>query len=50
MNFVDITSTITKTGNDMYDFKIFRKVSISQTQVKENSNIASYKKKKKYIN
>ena len=38
LNFLDIT--ITNTGNNSYDFKIFRKISITNVQIKPNSNIA----------
>ena len=40
LNFLDIT--ITKTGNNSYDFKIFWKTSITNVQIKPNSNIAPH--------
>ena len=40
LNFLDIT--ITNTGNNSYDFKIFRKTSITNVQIKPNSNIAPH--------
>ena len=40
LNFLDIT--ITNTGNNSYDFKIFRKTSITNVQIKANSNIAPH--------
>ena len=39
LNFLD---TITNTGNNSYDFKIFRKTSITNVQIKPNSNIAPH--------
>ena len=41
LNFLDIT--ISNTGNNSYDFKIFRKTSITNVQIKPNSNIAPQK-------
>ena len=38
LSFFDIT--MTNTGNNSYDFKIFRKTSITNVQIKPNSNIA----------
>ena len=38
LSFLDLT--ITNTGNNSYDFKIFRKTSITNIQIKPNSNIA----------
>ena len=40
LSFLDVT--ITNTGNNSYDFKIFRKTSITNVQIKPNSNIAKY--------
>ena len=40
VNFLDIT--ITNTGNNSYDFKIFRKKLITNIQIKPNSNIAPH--------
>ena len=40
LSFLDVT--ITNTGNNSYDFKIFRKTSITNVQIKPNSNIASH--------
>ena len=40
LSFLDVT--ITNTGNNSYDFKIFRKTSITNVQVKPNSNIAPH--------
>ena len=37
LSFLDVT--ITNTGNNSYDFKIFRKTSITNVQIKPNSNI-----------
>ena len=41
LNFLDIT--ISNTGNNSYNFKIFRKTSITNVQIKPNSNIAPQK-------
>ena len=38
LNF--IVATVTNTGNNSYDFKIFQKTSITNVQIKPNSNIA----------
>ena len=38
LSFLD--ATITNTGNNSHDFKIFRKTSIANVQIKPNSNIA----------
>ena len=38
LSFLD--ATITNTGNNSHDFKIFRKTSIANVQVRSNSNIA----------
>ena len=40
LNFLDIT--ITNTGNNSYDFKIFQKTSVTNVQIKPNSNIAPH--------
>ena len=40
LKFLDVT--ITNTGNNSYDFKIFRKTSITNVQIKPNSNIAPH--------
>ena len=40
LNFLDVT--ITNTGNNSYDFKIFRKTSITNVQIMPNSNIAPH--------
>ena len=40
LSFLDIT--ITNTGNNTYDFKIFWKTSIANIQIKPNSNIAPH--------
>ena len=40
LSFLDIT--ITNTGNNSYDFKIFRKTSTANIQIKPNSNIAPH--------
>ena len=40
LNFLDIT--IINTGNNSYDFKIFRRTSITNVQIKPNSNIAPH--------
>ena len=40
LSFPDVT--ITNTGNDSYDFKIFRKTSITNVQIKPNSDIAPH--------
>ena len=40
LNFLDMT--ITNTGNNSYDLKIFRKKSITNLQIKPNSNIAQH--------
>ena len=40
LSFLDIT--ITNTGNNSYDFKIFWKTSITNVQIKPNSNIAPH--------
>ena len=37
LSFLDVT--ITNTGNNSYDFKIFRKTSITNAQIKPTSNI-----------
>ena len=39
-SFLDVT--ITNTGNNSYDFKIFRKTSVTNVQIKPNSNIAPH--------
>ena len=39
-SFLDVT--MTNTGNNSYDFKIFRKTSIRNVQIKPNSNIAPH--------
>ena len=38
LSFLDIT--ITNTGNNSYDFKIFRKRSVTNVHIRPNSNIA----------
>ena len=38
LSFLDVT--FTNTGNNSYDFKIFRKTSVTNAQIKPNSNIA----------
>ena len=38
LSFLD--ATITSTGNNSHDFKIFRKTSIANVQIRSNSNIA----------
>ena len=40
LSFLDVT--ITDTGNNSYDFKIFQKTSITTVQIKPNSNIAPH--------
>ena len=40
LSFLDVT--ITNTGNNSYDFKIFRKTSIANVQTKPNSKIAPH--------
>ena len=40
LSFLDVT--ITNTGNNSYDFKIFRKTSITNVQIKPNSSIAPH--------
>ena len=40
LSFLDIN--ITNTGNNTYDFKIFQKTSITNIQIKPNSNIAPH--------
>ena len=40
LNFLDVT--ITNTGNNSYDFKIFWETSITNVQIKPNSNIAPH--------
>ena len=40
LNFLDVI--IINTGNNSYDFKIFRKTSITNVQIKPNSNIAPH--------
>ena len=40
LSFLDVT--ITNTGNNSYDFKIFQKTSITNVQIKPNSNIAPH--------
>ena len=40
LSFLDVT--ITNTGNNSYDFKLFRKTSITNVQIKPNSNIAPH--------
>ena len=40
LSFPDVT--ITNTGNNSYDFKIFRKASITNVQIKPNSDIAPH--------
>ena len=40
LSFLDVT--ITNTGNNSYDFKIFRKTSITNVQIKPKSNIAPH--------
>ena len=41
LSFLDVT--ITNTGNNSYDFKLFRKTSITNVQIKPNSNIAPHR-------
>ena len=40
LSFLDVT--VTNTGNNSYDFIIFRKTSITNVQIKPNSNIAPH--------
>ena len=40
LSFLNVT--ITNTGNKSYDFKIFRKTSMTNVQIKPNSNIAPH--------
>ena len=40
LSFLDVT--ITNTGNNSYDFKIFQKTSITNVQIKPTSNIAPH--------